>query len=304
VLNGSEPIHPPTMMAFSERFAAFGLPAEAMSPCYGLAEATAYVSTSLPGAAPVIFSADPAALDSTDGPALHPAASKAGSPVRSIVSCGPLGDLQVRVVDPVTRHVLPDTMIGEIWLRGPVVGIGYWNRPELTEQVFQARLAGYGHDEADAGPWLRTGDLGALRDGALYITGRIKELVIIHGRNLHPHDVEQEARAAHEALRGFSGAAFGVAAPDERMVLVHEISPKTPADELPVVAAAVARRLTTALGIPVRNVVLVRRGTVRRTTSGKIQRAAMRERFLAGDIGALHAQLEPEVRAMAAGGAS
>jgi acyl-CoA synthetase (AMP-forming)/AMP-acid ligase II len=304
VLNGSEPIHPPTMAAFSDRFAAFGLPAQAMSPCYGLAEATAYVSTSLPGADPVVFAADPVALDSPERPALRPAASQSRGPVRPVVNCGPLGDVEARVVDPATRRALPDGMIGEVWLRGPIVGLGYWGSPELTGQVFHARLAGdEGHGTPQAGSWLRTGDLGALVDGALHITGRIKELVIVRGRNLHPHDVEQEARAAHEALRGFPGAAFGVAAPDERMVLVHEVSPKTAADELPVVAAAVSRRLTTALGIPVRNVVLVRRGTVRRTTSGKIQRAAMRERFLAGDIAVLHAELDPEVRAMAAGGA-
>lgn len=136
-------------------------------------------------------------------------------------------------------------------------------------------------------------------NGELFVTGRLKEMMIVYGRNIYPQDVEQAARGDQPALAGLVGAAFGVPAPDERIVLVHEVAPATPAAELPAVAADVSRRLTVELGVPVRNVVLVRRGTVGRTTSGKIQRVETRARFLAGEIAPLYAELEPDVRGIA-----
>jgi acyl-CoA synthetase (AMP-forming)/AMP-acid ligase II len=199
----------------------------------------------------------------------------------------------MRIVDPHSCRVLPDGAIGEVWLRGASVGRGYWNKPELSAQTFQARLA----DDPDNAPgWLRTGDLGALVDDELFITGRLKEMMIVRGRNLFPHDLEQQARLANAALEGFVGAAFGVAAPDERIVLIHEVSPRVPAEDLPAVATDVLRRLTASFGVPVRNILLVRRGVIRRTTSGKIQRHAMREQFLTGSIPALHSELDASVQ--------
>lgn len=285
--NGSEPIHGPTMTAFTERFARIGLPPHAVAPAYGMAECTIYVSTKLAGEPPTVRQVDRARLESAGEPALHPV-DAGGKPM---VGVGRPGPFTARIVDPRTHRELPAGRIGEIWLRGPGIGRGYWGRPEATSATFAARLA----DGGD-GDWLRTGDLGALLDGELFITGRLKELLIVHGRNVAPQDVEQEARAAHHALGGQLGAAFGVAAPDERIVLVHEVDPRTPPADLPGVASAVTRRLTVSFGVPVRNVVLVRRGTVRRTTSGKIKRMAMRERFLAGNLTALHAELEPALR--------
>jgi len=297
IMNGSEPIHLPTMRAFSARFASVGLAPSAVSPCYGLAEAVAYVSTNPGPVMPKTLVVDPAGLEDGAAPRLSPVAD--GDAGREIVGCGQLAStIEARIVDPATRAALPEGRVGEIWLRGGNVGLGYWNRPEMTEQIFGARIEGVSGSEDD-GPWLRTGDLGAVSEGEIFVTGRIKELLIIRGRNLYPQDVEQQARAAHAALDGFLGAAFGVGAHDERMVLVHEVNPQTAEAELPGVASTVARRLTTEFGVPVRNVMLVRRGTVRRTTSGKIQRSAMRERFLAGDLAALHAELEPEVRELA-----
>lgn len=293
IWNGAEPINPATVAAFSARFAAYGLPPEAISPCYGLAEATAYVSTTAIAAPPTTLTVDPARLESLAEPRLSPSPDG-----RAIMGLGQLGGLEARIVEPRSGRVLPEGAVGEIWLRGAHFGSGYWNKPELTARTFDAHPVG----EQDAPGWLRTGDLGGFLDGELFVTGRIKELLVVHGRNLFPQDVEREARAAHNALEGFLGAAFAVAAPDERVVLVHEINPSTPRDELPTVATAVARRLMASLGVPVRNLVLVKRGTVRRTTSGKIQRTAMRERFLAGAITALHAEIEPAVRRVSAGG--
>lgn len=292
--NGSEPIHAPTMAAFAKRFERTGLRPESLTPAYGLAEATVFVSAKPPGVPATVIVADPQHLESAERPELR-ATSRAG---KQIVSVGRSTGFRTRIVDQQTRQALPDGAIGEVWLRGPGIGRGYWNQPELSERTFAARLADAGDGEQG---WLRTGDLGAFVDGELFLTGRIKEMLIVRGRNLFPHDLEQEARAAHPALGGFVGAAFGVAVPDERIVLVHEVSPKVPPGDLPAVAVAVTRQLTAAVGAPVRNVLLVRRGTVRRTTSGKIQRGATRARFLAGGIAALHADLEPAVLAVIGG---
>jgi len=290
--NGSEPIHVPTMSAFVERFARAGLRPEAMSPAYGLAECTVYVASKPLGELPAVIVADPRHTESVEHPALR---ATSGGDGKALAGVRRPAGVRTRIVDPRTCRGLPDGAIGEIWLSGPGIGRGYWNQPERSESVFAARLA---DDDDDAAGWLRTGDLGAFVGDGLFITGRIKEMLIVRGRNIFPHDLEQEARATHTALAGFVGAAFGIAAPDERFVLIHEIGPRVAAEELPAVAAAITRRLTAAVGAPVRNILLVRRGTVRRTTSGKIQRGATRARFLAGDIEPLYADLEPSVRAV------
>jgi acyl-CoA synthetase (AMP-forming)/AMP-acid ligase II len=287
--NGAEPIHAPTMEAFTERFARIGLRSLAHSSGYGLAESTAYVTCVPEDARPTVLTVDPLRLESGERPELRQVSDGAG---RQVTGVGRPRAFDLRIVDPHKRSPLPEGRVGEIWLRGESIGRGYWGKPELSARVFDARLA-----DADEGPgWLRTGDLGALVDGELFVTGRLKELLIFHGRNIFPQDVEHEARAAHEALGGQVGAAFGIGSPDEHVVLVHEVHPRTPKTELPEVVTAVTRRLSRSFGLPLRNVVLVRRGTVRRTTSGKIRRTAMRERFLAGDMTVLHAELEPALR--------
>ncbi|GLY85089.1 fatty acyl-AMP ligase [Actinoallomurus iriomotensis] len=293
VFNGSEPIHVPTVAAFTKRFARTGLRPEAMVAAYGLAEATVFVSGTPLGVPPTVLVADPDRLESAEHPALVATTRGDG---KEIIGVGTPPDVfEVRIVDPRTRRRLPDGAIGEIWLRGAAIGRGYWGRTELSASVFAARLAGDDGGPASSG-WLRTGDLGALVNGELFVTGRLREMMIVHGRNVFPQDVEQAARDGRPELAGLVGAAFGVSAPDERIVLVHEVAPATPAGELPAVATAVSRRLTAAMGVPVRNVLLVRRGTVHRTTSGKIRRGEMRARFLAGEIDALHAELEPDVQ--------
>jgi acyl-CoA synthetase (AMP-forming)/AMP-acid ligase II len=291
--NGSEPIHPPTMAAFGKRFARIGLQPSAFTAGYGMAEVTVYASGTPTPQEPTVVVADRRRLE--DGE--HPALVATRGPGKELVGVGRPLALGTRIVDPRTREPLPDGDIGEIWLSGDSVGLGYWGRPELSEETFRARLTG---DHDPGRTWLRTGDLGALVDGDLFVTGRLKEILIIRGRNLFPQDVEHEARAAHPALEGVVGAAFGVEAPEERLVLVHEVSPRLPAEELPDVANALIQELTVAFGVPVRNVVLVRRGTVKRTTSGKIQRGAVRQDFLAGELTVLHAALEAEVRRLTA----
>jgi acyl-CoA synthetase (AMP-forming)/AMP-acid ligase II len=288
-INGSEPIHAPTMAAFARRFAATGLRPDVLSPGYGLAESTVYVCCARIGVPPTVLTVDPVAIESAETPLVR-AVAGAG---KQIVGNGRPAAHEVRIVDPRSLRPVSDGEIGEIWLHGDSVGAGYWNRPELSAEIFRARLAG---SESD---WLRTGDLGAFVDGELFVTGRLKEVLIVHGRNVFPQDVERHARAAHEALVGFTGAAFEVPAPDSRIVLVHEVSPTLPAADLPGVVAAVTKSLTVEFGAPIRNVMLVRRGTVRRTTSGKIQRVVMRDRFLAGEIVPVYADLDPAVSALA-----
>ncbi|WP_414945506.1 fatty acyl-AMP ligase [Amycolatopsis sp. cmx-11-32] len=288
-LNGAEPIHVPTFQAFTERFARIGLDPRTHSPGYGLAETTAYVACVSDEVLPTVLTVDTRRLETAERPELASVPSGDGRPVTGV---GRPHAFDTRIVDPRTREPLPEGRVGEIWLRGDSIGRGYWSKPELSARVFDAALTGV----EDGGGWLRTGDLGAFADGELFVTGRLKELLIVHGRNLFPQDVEHEARAAHQALGGQLGAAFGVGAPDERVVLVHEVRPGTPKSELAAVITAVTRRLNRSFGFPVRNVVLIRHGTVRRTTSGKIRRTAMRDRFLAGEMTVLHAELEPGLR--------
>lgn len=179
---------------------------------------------------------------------------------------------------------------GEIWVRGPNVARGYWRRPEETALVFDVTTA-----DGDPG-YLRTGDLGILHEGELYVTGRIKELIIVRGRNLYPQDLEAVTRTAHPALERGVGAAFSVPVPEEEVVIVRECRERDPA-ELARVAEAVRDRLSREYGVNAQGIVLVRPGRVARTTSGKIQRRLVREQFLRGDLTPVHAELSPSVRA-------
>lgn len=278
-INGSEPVHVPIMEAFARKFAASGFRPGAMLPGYGMAEATVFVSCRRPGAPLKPLAADP------EQGRLTPDLTRGAA----VVSHGIPQGFDVRIVHPQTREVAPDGSIGEIWLRGTSVAQGYWQRQGSTDATFRATTA-----DGETG-WLRTGDLGALLDGEIYITGRLKEMLVIRGRNLFPQDLEQEARAVHPALRGLVGAAFAVAAPDERAVIVHEVNVRAADAELPRIATAIKARLTETFAIPARNVVLVRRGTIRRTTSGKIERVATRQLFFEGSLRAAHTDLEPAV---------
>ncbi|GAA1226035.1 fatty acyl-AMP ligase [Streptomyces rhizosphaericus] len=280
--NGSEPVQPATLSAFAKRFAAAGLRAEALNPCYGMAEATVFVSGS-GFREPVIRRVDEQRLAAG---ALVPA--PVPGPGKDIVSCGFPRDYDVRIVDPETRRERAEGEVGEIWLRGPSVGRGYWNNAEATGRTFAARLADAG--PATEGGYLRTGDLGAVLDGELFITGRIKEMLILRGRNLYPQDVEYEVRQQHPELQGMFGAAFTLPVADdedreeELLVLVHEVRGRRSEAELEALASAVRRTVFREFGAHLAGVSLVRRGAVPRTTSGKIQRLRMRELFRAGEV--------------------
>ncbi|WP_052863607.1 fatty acyl-AMP ligase [Streptomyces niger] len=273
-LNGAEPISIPAMEQFTRRFATAGLRPEAMSPCYGLAEATLLVTGT-----PRLRGAAVHAVDADAFQHGRLAPTRPGAAIQRLVSSGRHGVLDVRIVDAHTLEALPEQRIGEIWVSGPGVGAGYWNNPGLTRETFGARTAD------GQGPFLRTGDLGTLIDGELYVTGRVKDLIIINGRNLYPHDIEESVRGSHPVLASGASAAFALGGRPEQLVLVQEIKPRqldgTAVGEL---AAAITSHVRHAFQIPRAETVLVAPGTVERTTSGKIQRARTRDRYLSGEL--------------------
>lgn len=289
--NGSEPIQASTLREFAERFGPAGFRAEQLAPCYGMAEATVFISgrSTRP---PRIRAVDPQALERHIVQDPEP-----GGLVRELVGCGDVPDLDVRIVEAGTRKVLEDGTTGEIWLRGPSVAAGYWNRPDVTEQIFRAHTA-----DGD-GPYMRTGDLGVLLDGEIYVTGRTKDLLIVNGRNLYPHDLEHELRLSHAPLATLAGTAFTVPAPQEEVVVVHEVRGRFSQEELRELAIGMRATVHREFGVHTAGIVLMRPGTVRKTTSGKVQRAEMRGLFLAGALAPLYEEMAPGVQAAMAGAA-
>lgn len=282
--NGAEPIQASTLRDFAERFAPAGFNAESLAPCYGLAEATVFVS-GLAGRAPRIEAVDPEALEkhTLDEP-------RPGGPTRELVGCGDVPDFDVRIVDPAARQVLPEGRTGEIWLRGPSVSRGYWRREDATREIFRAQTA-----DGD-GPYLRTGDLGALVGGELFVTGRSKDLLIVHGRNLYPQDIEHELRLRHPALATLAGTAFTVPAPQEEVVVLHEVRGRMSEQELGELTVAMRATIYREFGVNTAGLVLLRPGAVRKTTSGKVQRSEMRRLFLDGALAPVHADLDQPMR--------
>ena len=185
------------MERFSAAFAPGGFRHDAFYPCYGLAEATVFVAGGRRTSPPVIRHVDSAALE--QGQAVS--ASADAPHERRLVGCGGAWlENEVRIVDPESRRLRPDGIVGEIWVRGPSVAQGYWNRPDETDRTFHAKL-----EDSEEGPFLRTGDLGFIADGELFITGRTKDVVVIRGRNYYPQDIEASVQAVHVGLRGLWG---------------------------------------------------------------------------------------------------
>jgi amino acid adenylation domain-containing protein len=257
---GAEPVRAETLDRFVEAFGPCGFRREAFYPCYGLAEATLFVSGGIPGAAPRLRELDPAIT-------------------KPLVGCGGawMGQ-ELRIVDPQTSLPLPGAEVGEVWVSGPSVADGYWGRPEESAALFAARI------EGENGSYLRTGDLGFLDGGELFVTGRLKDLIILRGRNHYPQDVELSAERSHPALRPGCGAAFGVEVErEEVLVVVFELERhfRGPVEE---VAAAVRSAVAEEHGARVHEVTLIRTGTILKTSSGKIQRQACKRAWLDGTL--------------------
>ncbi|MFC9931193.1 fatty acyl-AMP ligase [Streptomyces sp. NPDC127190] len=281
-VSGAEPVRADTLDAFAARFAPAGLRPQALRPGYGLAEATLLVAVGGPSPRPPRRTVDAAALGAGR---IEPAAP--GRPSRTFVPVGPVIDeVEALIVDPETLRPLPAGEVGEIWLRGSSVAGGYWNRPLESAEVFGAVPAGAGPEE---GGYLRTGDMGFLDDGELFVAGRLKEVLVVAGRNLYPQDIEQQVQKL-SVLFG-SGAAFAVGEEQDQVVVVQEVrtSARGGGEDVPALADTVRSCVAEEFGIAVQHVLLVRPGTVRRTTSGKLRRTAMRQLFLSGRIKPLHA---------------
>jgi amino acid adenylation domain-containing protein len=274
---GAEPIFRQTMEEFITAFASAGFTAEAFYPAYGMAEYTLLISLKPPGRRPQVQLIDARSLEQGT---VQPATGESAV-ARAVVGCGrPVGDTVVAIVDPVTRRRCREDQVGEIWLAGQSVTQGYWNRPQETEAIFQAVI-----ENTKEGPFLRTGDLGFVRDGELYITGRLKDLIIIRGRNHYPQDIEQSVQQCHPSLRRGSAVAFSVVDDqEEALVVVQEMERETNGPNPEEVAGFIRQAVADQHDLEVMAIALVKPGSIPKTSSGKIQRGACRQAFLAGDL--------------------
>ena len=280
---GAEPVRAQTLDQFVRTFADYGFRREAFQPCYGMAETTLIVSGGLKAALPIVCEVDEAALSQNR---VHTADKQEGT--RAIVGCGRSWlNHKIVIVDPESLSPCPDSKVGEIWVSGSSVAQGYWNRPEETRQTFHAYLADTG-DVAGLclGPFLRTGDLGFLQDGELFVTGRIKDVIIIRGQNHYPQDIELTVEKSHPALRPGCGAAFAVDVKgSERLVVVQEVE-RSHLRTLDVneVLGNIRQAVTAQHDLQIYATVLVKTGSIPKTSSGKIQRHACQSGFLAGSL--------------------
>ena len=284
--NGAEPVRPDTLQRFAERFAPAGFRYETFYPCYGLAEATLIVSGGEKRATPIIRSFDSHEL--ADNHVL-PVADGVG---RAIVGCGCTVDRQeIAIVDPVTLERSAPDQIGEIWVRGPGVAQGYWGNPAATAETFQATLPG------EQGTFLRTGDMGFLDDGELFITGRIKDLIIVRGRNHYPQDIERTVEACHAALRREHVVSFGVDVDgEERVVVVCGVMRAQKLNQQDLFSA-VRAALAQEHELGPHAIVLVKGSEIPRTSSGKLQRSGCKELYLRGELEIVGQWNEKSVRA-------
>ena len=283
--NGAEPVRAETMKAFSEAFAISGFRNEAFYPCYGLAESTLMVTGGMKFEPPVIHRFDPLSVET----GIVTLNENSSPDARQFVGSGrELDGQDVLIVDPQTFEPLPPDRVGEIWVSGPSVAQGYWNRADETKSTFQAMLklpattAGQvGRWKPNQGPYMRTGDLGFFDNGELFVTGRLKDLIIIRGRNHYPQDLEHSAEEASALIRPGCVAAFAVDIDGrERVVIVAELE-RGKREEADVLAAfdAIRKRLATEHEVATEAIVLVRPNSIPKTSSGKIQRHACRRQF-------------------------
>ena len=274
--NGAEPVRRDTLERFSAYFAPAGFRSRAFYPALGMAEATAHVCGGAVEEEPVLLAVRADALEQNvavesppDGPA-----------VRHLVGCGRAGsDTTILIVDPRTLTECDDRRVGEIWVANGSIAPGYWRRAEETERTFRAWLNG-------RGPFLRTGDLGFLDRGEVFVTGRLKDLIIIRGANHYPQDIERTVESSHSALRPGFAAAFGAEADGaEQLVVVAEtIRERLDPTEREDLFDAIRRCIAEEHGLELYAVCIVERGSIFKTSSGKIERNACRQTFQAGGL--------------------
>jgi acyl-CoA synthetase (AMP-forming)/AMP-acid ligase II/alkylation response protein AidB-like acyl-CoA dehydrogenase/acyl carrier protein len=276
---GAEPIRQETLERFAQTFADCGFRAEAFYPCYGLAEATLIVAGGKKAALPQICQVEREAI--AQNQVIN---ASTAAPSNSLVSCGKsVSNQSIAIVDPKTCQPLPEEKVGEVWVTGKSVAQGYWHQPETTQTTFQARLDG--SDDR----WLRTGDLGFQQAGELYITGRLKEVLIMRGRNYYPQDIEQTAATSHPALNPLWGAAFSIDIDgSEKLVIVQEVHRRDWRSlDASAIFAAMRRSVSQQYGLQVYAIQLLKPGSIPKTSSGKIQRYRCKEEFQAQTLDSL-----------------
>ncbi len=292
---GAEPIQAKTLENFAKTFASCGFRSEAFYPCYGLAEATLFVSGGKKSSPPIVQTVDSKKLGSN-----IIVESKNSSNAQKIISCGQVEfDYNLAIVQPESLTPCSEGEIGEIWLSGASLTQGYWKKTELTQQTFKAYLAvrpcGFEsrqgtRTKTGEGPFLRTGDLGFIKNGELFVTGRLKEVIIIRGRNYYPQDIEQTVQQTDPGLRLGCGAAFGVEKEgEERLVIVQEVE-RTALKTLEVnhVIEKIIRAVSEQHQLQVYEVVFLKPGAIPKTTSGKIKRYACRTEYLEQTLTAIN----------------
>ena len=290
---GAEPIRAETLEHFTEAFGPVGFRSEAFYPCYGLAETTLLAAGGDFRTEPRVLAVNRAALAShrvVPATATEPAES-----TQRLVSCGQaVPDHDIAIVEPESGTLCPSGTVGEILIQGPSVAQGYWNRPEESEQMFGATVAGRRER------YLRTGDLGFFRDGELFVTGRLKDVIIIRGRNHYPQDIEQTAEAAHPAV--LPGAAFALTENnEERLVVVHQLDRQFRDADLDQVVRAIRRLIVEGHELDPYAIVLIRQTSLPITSSGKVQRTLCREQYQTGQLKVVHSWTNPAATAKSNG---
>jgi amino acid adenylation domain-containing protein len=286
--NGAEPIRAETVARFAAAFAPYGFRESAFYPCYGLAEATLMVSGGQRAAKPMVRHFEKKSLEN------HQVnLAREGLSSKALVGCGSsLPDQEITIVEPLQRS--PAQQIGEIWVKGPSVASGYWNSPEETEHTFHAFIEGSGD-----GPFLRTGDLGFIENGELFVTGRLKDLLIIRGQNHYPQDIELTVEYCDAVLHPGCGAAFAIDFNgEERLVIVQEAASHKE-DALDWTIQLIRQKIVEGHELAPCAVVLIRTGTIQKTSSGKIQRQACKAAFLSNSLNVIKSWHEGEAAGQA-----
>lgn len=275
--NGAEPVRAFTLETFSSYFSNCGFKKEAFYPCYGMAEATLFVTGGIKPLLPDVLNVDASALEEN-----NVIIGKGESNERVLVSCGtPWLDEKVFIVSPDTMEVCEDKKVGEIWISSPSIAHGYWNMPEKTSEIFGALTA------TGEGPFLRTGDLGFISEGQLYVTGRMKDVIIIRGANHYPSDIELTVENSHASLRPGCGAAFSMDIKgSEQLVIVQELQRgfESISDE---VLKLIMEAVVKSHGVRPYSIILVRTLSVPKTSSGKIQRYKCKQHYVNGTLDVL-----------------
>lgn len=270
--NGAEPIHAQTLKSFSEQFAPYGFSHEAFYPCYGLAESTLFVTGGSPREAhqQIIIDSEQLSL----GRAVHVVEQP---DVKTVVGSGQVLGNEVLIVDPQSRRVLNDRDVGEIWVSGASVAQGYWQRPEESEIVFHAMT------RDGRGPFMRTGDYGFFDGRELFITGRLKEVIIINGKNYFPSDIEGSVQALSSVFKADAGAAISIEAQGEQLVVIQEIErSQRNIHSVEILESMIKEHCFTVHGIRPHEVICVDQSHIPKTTSGKIKRLQVRQDYMQG----------------------